>query len=494
MAKGDLGEYYSILGTAQQTSFNAQRKALEDERKRARRDRYLSYLVEPIIGAVGKEIVSMVKSPFEEKYKDFANSAVATQQKVKAGKIKSAGDIFQTEKKQRANYIGGEDAWLINDGDKEAEREMILNDPEYGQAKIDSGHYKVVLAERSAQIQAAKRKEIKIEEELYNNWEATGDSSKVLKNMRTKTAMGRVIDVFQRDSTEKQDARAQEAYEKTPAYKEGEAYLTYIVAREQGKTFLEAATAASLAKKESLDIGWNEDFELTTTSTLIDTDGNRKFVTTTAIYNNTSDQWKNGRNPISTTSTEAETLTATAEAKIEADLVRSANGQFNYTTRAKQDFTPKAYEAYVDAADKEGIDITNIKTIEERNKLSKIFTGLNKLENFKEEAATAAAQKIRDEELMADLMTNDTRFIATSRAYKDRDMTKEKDKVNIDLTNRYIDEVERLQLALVEAKKAVAGEKLERPVPEEGDTGSDLTGKPIIFKGGKWVPDTTGGV
>ena len=70
MAKGDLGEYYSILGTAQQTSFNAQRKALEDERKRARRDRYLSYLVEPIIGAVGKEIVSMVKSPFEEKYKD----------------------------------------------------------------------------------------------------------------------------------------------------------------------------------------------------------------------------------------------------------------------------------------------------------------------------------------------------------------------------------------------------------------------------------------
>ena len=51
MAKGDLGEYYSILGTAQQTSFNAQRKALEDERKRARRDRYLSYLVEPIIGA-----------------------------------------------------------------------------------------------------------------------------------------------------------------------------------------------------------------------------------------------------------------------------------------------------------------------------------------------------------------------------------------------------------------------------------------------------------
>jgi hypothetical protein len=70
MAKGDLGEYYSILGTAQQASFNAQRKALEDERKKARRDRYLSYLVEPVIGAVGKEIVSLVKTPFEEKYKE----------------------------------------------------------------------------------------------------------------------------------------------------------------------------------------------------------------------------------------------------------------------------------------------------------------------------------------------------------------------------------------------------------------------------------------
>ena len=64
MAKGDLGEYYSILGTAQQASFNAQRKALEDERKKARRDRYLSYLAEPVIGALGKEIVSLVKTPF----------------------------------------------------------------------------------------------------------------------------------------------------------------------------------------------------------------------------------------------------------------------------------------------------------------------------------------------------------------------------------------------------------------------------------------------
>ena len=455
MAKGDLGEYYSILGTAQQTSFNAQRKALEDERKRARRDRYLSYLVEPIIGAVGKEIVSMVKSPFEEKYKDFANSALAIQQKVKTRAADSDGDAFEYKEKERATYAGGADAWFSNYSTKESEREFLRANPERGQDMLDSGLYNSQISEAAKIIETTKREEVKRERKLLDDYRATGKLEDNLKNRRTKTISGRVIDVFQRDSTEKQDARAQEEFEKGLYNTSREAYLAFRIDIEEGKSLVDAANAATKSLPSQADIAWGKDFSTTTISTAIDKDGNRRVVETTATFNRTSDAWKNGKQATTTSSTESVVLTPKMEAEIEAGLVRDANGQFNYTTRARTDFTPEAYQAYKDEATKAGIDVTNIKSIEERNKAAVIFSKLDKKENYNSEASTELAQKNRDTALMADLMTNDVTFQQASKNYRERDASRDGTPDNEQVEKTYWDEVARMKQVLADARVAL---------------------------------------
>ena len=538
MAKGDLGEYYSILGTAQQTSFNAQRKALEDERKKARRDRYLSYLVEPIVGAVGKEIVSMVKSPFEEKYKDFANSALAIQQKVKTRAADTDGDAFEYKEKERATYAGGADAWFSNYSTKEAEREFLKANPERGKEMLDSGIYNSQISEAAKIIEAAKREEVKKERKLLDDYRATGKLEDNLKNRRTKTITGRFIDVFQKDSTEKQDARAQEEFEKSLYNTSREAYLAFKIDIEEGKSLVDAANAATKSLPSQADIAWGKDFTTTTISTVVDKDGNRRVVETTATFNRTSDAWKNGKQAMTTSSTEAVVLTSTREAEIEAGLVRDANAQFNYTTRARTDFTPEAYQAYKDEATKAGIDVTNIKSIEERTKAAAIFTKLDKKENYKAEASTVLAQKNRDIALMADLMTNDIPFQNASKDYRERDASMDGTSANEKIEKTYWAEVERMKQVLADArvaldpkaampnykKQVIPGtpsvtkspvqgasgtsgqppimppsaeeEEEEAPVtetpapkPKEGDTWNDANGNPLIFKGGTWVPD-----
>ena len=537
MAKGDLGEYYSILGTAQQTSFNAQRKALEDERKRARRDRYLSYLVEPIIGAVGKEIVSMVKSPFEEKYKDFANSALAIQQKVKTRAADSDGDAFEYKEKERATYAGGADAWFSNYSTKESEREFLRANPERGQDMLDSGLYNSQISEAAKIIETTKREEVKRERKLLDDYRATGKLEDNLKNRRTKTISGRVIDVFQRDSTEKQDARAQEEFEKGLYNTSREAYLAFRIDIEEGKSLVDAANAATKSLPSQADIAYEKPWTTSTLVTGTDKDGNKVVSTTVYTYKYGSDEYKNGKKPISIETTEMEILTPQREAEIEANLVRTANGQFNYTTRAADDFTPKAYLDFKAEVKKKGVEITDIKTIEERQIVADIYNTFDKLENYKAEASTALAQKNRDTALMADLMTNDIPFQKASKDYRERDASMDGTNANEKVEKTYWEEVERMQQVLADARVAldpeaampnygkrvmpapkgstkspvqgasgttgqpptmppVAEEEEEAPAtetpapkPKEGDTREDANGNPIIFKGGTWVPD-----
>ena len=100
MAKGDLGEYYSILGTAQQTRFNAQQKQRDEERRKDRRDRYIGYFAKPLLGAIGEEVTDIIKSPFEEKYADFKNSKFAVEQRVKDQSAERAATLFDDVDKQ----------------------------------------------------------------------------------------------------------------------------------------------------------------------------------------------------------------------------------------------------------------------------------------------------------------------------------------------------------------------------------------------------------
>ena len=455
MAKGDLGEYYSILGTAQQTSFNAQKKALEDERKRARRDRYLSYLAEPIIGAVGKEIVSMVKSPFEEKYKDFANSALATQQKVKTRAADSDGDAFEYKEKERATYAGGEDAWFANYSTKEAQRKFLLANPEDGEAKLKTSIYNSQINEAAKIIETTKREEVKRERKLLDDYRATGKLEDNLKNRRTKTITGRVIDVFQRDSTEKQDTRAKEEFEESLYNTSREAYLNFRLDIEEGVSLVDAAQKAKESLPTQADKAWGDNFTTTTISTAVDKDGNRRVVKTTSTFNRTSDSWKNGKKAMSSSSTESLVLTSKMEAEIEADLVKEANTQFNYRTRAATDFTPEAYQAYKDEVEKAGVDIKDIKTIEERQIAADIYNTYDKLENYKAEASTALAQKNRDTALMADLMTNDIPFQKASKDYRERDASMDGTNANEKVEKTYWEEVERMKQVLADARVAL---------------------------------------
>jgi len=525
MAKGDLGEYYSILGTAQQTSFNAQRKALEDERKKARRDRYLSYLVEPVIGAVGKEIVSMVKTPFEEKYKDFANSALAIQEKVKTKTVNNSNEEFKFQEKSKAQYVGGADAWYKDTSITEATQDFLRNNPIDGEAKLKTGIYNPIINEDAKIKEAAKRKEDIQRRKLLTNFEATGSLEDSLKNKRTKTILGRIVDVFQRDTTEKQDARAQKEFRESEYFTSREALLAFDLDIEEGKSLVDAVTEAQATALAEAHKNYKTPFTTTTIATVVDKDGNRRVVETTSTYDRGSDEFKNGKKPITTSSTEAEVLTATREAEIEANLVRDANAQFNYRTRAKTDFTPEAYQAYKDEVKKAGVDIKEIKTIKERQIAADIYNTYDKLENYKEEASTALAQKNRNEALLADIMTTDMPFQVALDKYRNRNVLLDGGPINKPIIDNYYLQLETMtklladmKLALDPKEKPVAGvvpppvgstqspvqgttppiaeEEEETPVtetpapkPKEGDTWNDANGNPLIFKGGTWVPD-----
>jgi hypothetical protein len=526
MAKGDLGEYYSILGTAQQASFNAQRKALEDERKKARRDRYLSYLAEPVIGAVGKEIVSLVKTPFEEKYKDFANSAVAIQQKVKTRAADTDGDAFEYKEKERAAYAGGEDAWFANYSTKEAERKFLLANPEDGEAKLKTSIYNSQISEAAKIIETAKREEVKKERKLLDDYRATGKLEDNLKNRRTKTISGRFIDLFQGDSTEKQDARAQEEFEKSLYNTSREAYLNFRLDIEEGVPLVEAAQKAKESLPSQADIAWGKDFTTQRTFETTDTDGNKVFSTEISTYNRLSDEFKNGGNPISVVTTQTELLTPKKEAEIEANLVKEANIQFNYTTRARTDFTPEAYLNFKAEVEKKGVKITDIKTMEERQIVADIYDTYDKLDNYKEEAKTKQAIENRDIARADNLTSTDVQFQNSLNKYIKRDKkfdekpgpsaTAEDQKKYQDnqiIIQDYKDNQKRMELLLADAKVAAQRSSLtpppppavakddeeeeEAPVttalpapkPKEGATWNDANGNPLIFKGGTWVPD-----
>jgi hypothetical protein len=455
MAKGDLGEYYSILGTAQQASFNAQRKALEDERKKARRDRYLSYLVEPVIGAVGKEIVSLVKTPFEEKYKDFANSAVAIQERVKTKTVNSLNDEFKNQEKSRAMYSGGADAWYKDSSIKEATQNFLRANPEDGEAKLKTGIYNSVLDEDAKIIETFKKNEDEKRRKLLIDFEASGTLEESLKNKRTSTITGRFIDVFQGDSTEKQDARALEEFRKSLYYTNREALLAFDLDIEEGKPIVAAVTEAQATALAEAHKNYTTPFTTTTIATVIDKDGNRRVVTTLSTYNRGSKEWENGKQPVTTSSTEAVVMTPKMEAEIEAGLVRDANAQFNYRTRAATDFTLEAYLAYKDEVEKAGVNINDIKTIKERQIAADIYNTYDKLENYKAEASTKLAQKNRDEALLADIMATDMPFQEALDKYRNRDVLKDGEPINKLIIDNYYFQLETMTKLLADMKLAL---------------------------------------
>jgi len=83
----DLYKAYSILGSATTAEYNRRRKEEDKYRRKARKDKYLSYLAAPLLKGAGNLITSGVESlivgPEEKKYNEFLNSETALIEKRK---------------------------------------------------------------------------------------------------------------------------------------------------------------------------------------------------------------------------------------------------------------------------------------------------------------------------------------------------------------------------------------------------------------------------
>lgn len=505
MAK--LGEYYSILGTAQQTRFEAQKKELEEERKRARRDRYLGYLAKPVLGAIGEEVVDIVKSPFEKKYEDFANNASLMQAKAKQKYSDRQTQGIYTTDKEASSYATGQTGFFNVRGEDDVKRTLISQDPD-NQAKINSGFYDAYIKEQGAIRGAALLEDHRQRVKLADAYSTSGNVEDFFVNRRSKGILARGLDFFQGDTVEKQDQKAEEAYKKSLQYKNMDAFITYEESRKNGNSIAMSAEAAKeLILPES---AYDEDFFTETRKVVIDNDGNKKIEKIRRRYNRTSESWKRNQSPIDETIEIDNQFTPEKEAEIEKELVINANREVNYVSQARSLFTADAFEKFKKETRAAGIDVTNIKTIDERLKVGKIFDIYDRKENMKTTARAEDQETRFRKSAVLDALTNDTEFLRAYDQYK-KDPSEQNQIIYYRELQRIQDYYEAASLSKMPVSSGfgkgstgapgfdgVTGgsgplqslypnTESPPPPPKEGDTGTTSTGKPIIYKNGKWV-------
>ena len=412
MAK--LSEYYSILGTAQQTRFEAQKKELEEERKRARRDRYLGYLAKPVLGAISEEVVDIIKSPFEKKYEDFSNNVSLMQAKAKQKYSDRQTQGIYTTDKEASSYATGQTGFFNIRGEDEVKRTLIAQDPE-NEAKINSGFYDAYIKEQGAIRGAALLEDHRQRVKLADSYSTSGNVEDFFVNRRSKGILARGLDFFQGDTVEKQDQRAEEAYKKSLQYKNMDAFITYEESRKNGNSIAMSAQAAKeLILPES---AYDEDFFTETRKVVIDNDGNKKIEKIKRRYNRTSESWKRNQNPIDETIEIDNQFTPEKEAEIEKELVINANREFNFVSKARSLFTPAVYERFERETAAAGINLTNIKTVDERLKVGEIFNRYDRSENMQTTAVAEAREAARKTDIQTRLMENDIEFRTAYREW-----------------------------------------------------------------------------
>ena len=415
MAK--LGEYYSILGTAQQTRFEAQKKELEEERKRARRDRYLGYLAKPVLGAISEQVVDFVKSPFEKKYEDFANSKFAIEQKVKDSTMRTRADAAVTayENSITPQAKASQFPAALN----AVTQDLIKQDPTQ-RAFLESDLSLSYRSELAEQYIKKQNETTKSDYDAATSFLAGGALSDNLKNRRSRTVFDYGLDIIQRDTTEKQDQRAEREFLETNYSKNRDAYEIYLAAKEEGASMTEAYEAAApLMKKDQED--FYKPFEVTTHEYLTAPDGTVEEREVVSRYDRTSVNWKNGKNPVSRTTVRSEKLSPKIIAERELDLVRKANSAFNPVSQAKQHFTPEAYAEFKKRVKekKDSITIYNPETMEDRAIITEVFDELDTPANMKSVASREAREKDRKVEIKTRLIAGDTSFAAILSAYQE---------------------------------------------------------------------------
>ena len=421
MAKGDLGEYYSILGTAQQTRFSAQKKELEEERKRARRDRYLGYIAKPILGAIGEGVVDAVKTPFEEKYKDFQNTKFVVEQRAKDKTMRARAEAALAMQKKIYGDPRGELAFLQQDSFEALKQQKIEGDPDNAEF-FNSGIADGQLREQSNAIAQERLAIIDRDFKAANAFLSSGTLDDSLRNRRSKNALQGFIDVFQRDTTEKQDERAENDFLKTTYAKDRNAYETYLEAKESGASVVSAYKDAKLVLKEATGLkDYYADFTVEQREYREDVNGNAVETVVVETYNRRSEQWKRNKGAVFKSTKPSETLTEATVANRELELVRKANVVFNPLAQARQHFTPEAiasFKTYIKDRDP-NISITNPQTLEDRKIILEAFDALDSEENLKSTASKAERAASRKAELKSRIIAGDMTFNNAFTAYQE---------------------------------------------------------------------------
>lgn len=442
----DLYKAYSILGSATKLAYKdreEQRRQAEETRKRRDRQMLLMQtLGAPLLRKAGDAITGgisdLISGPTEKKYKEFFQSESYMAAKAKERQANRDYEADSAVNKQALSYSGatfgkGEDAYWKAQRKQRRMASLIAKDIKYKE-EIDNGYLEAFLNEDAEKNYTIERDRHRERMEAGDAFKASGTVDQNYLNKRSKGIFDRTIDFFQGDNLEKQDARALEEYKKSLQSRSMDAYVNFEEAVKSGKTPAQAAKVAE--EQVPPKTGYYDDFTITTRKTGEDIKGNKTITVQTATYNRGSEAWKNGRNPLTITEVDTLEATPTKLAEMEKDLILKANREFNYTAKARSLFTPEAYDKFKTAVEEKGIDLTDIKTIEERLAVGKLFDTFDTVDNMNSIETAKKRAQARRTDTLARLFEDDEPFRAAFDAYQ-KDPSK-------DNRNNLDKEIERL--------------------------------------------------
>jgi hypothetical protein len=455
MANNDfstLGGAYSILGQATTSEYNRRKKEEQAYRRKMRRQQMLQYLAAPLLKSAGESIVGAITKPFEDKYNDFFTSEnVVKERALWQAANRKATDIEVEEKKAR-DYVNGYDAYWTDTRIAMAKEGAIRAQPER-QGEFESGWQRPYFAEKGKDMGLRDRAAHEKALGIATDFRATGTFKENIGNRRSRSAVDRFIDLFQREGVEEQDAKALAAYRKTEASKNAKRLNVFEDALVEGPKGMTKQKAYEIALNNVPKTGkYGEDF--TITEMIIDHTGEYGPVgrEVTKVYNKNSESWKKNGGHIRIESTiKYDDPKKFKQALIEKALKDSATA-FPIATLQKG-FNEKGHKLFTEKAEAEGINWLKPETLEERAKLEEIFTDIySDRDNLTERIDPKDTQRMAT---MGAIMANNAAY-AQNRAFLE-----EAKRDNLEITDppayqALLDTQERLELIMIKDWASVA--------------------------------------
>lgn len=432
MAMG-LGEAYSILGQATTSEYERRRREEERRRRRERRQDILGFFLKPVAQEISAGIGKAISSPFEKKYQDFFNSEVAVAAKAKDAQGRGILQEYEGKEKAARDFSGGYNKYWGNRGQQEVLQGLIAANPDR-EEEFKSPYFQAYLQEQGKAVGDELRRRHEEGLKLARSFGASGTLSDNLRNMRSRGLFDRVVDIFQGESVEEQDAKAEKAFRDSTYLTNRDRLLVFDESIREGKTKYEAyQTAIDNVPEKG---GYYDPFTVTRNETTTDEFGNKKTTTYTETYQRGTQQWKLNK-PTDVRKDTTIDLSEEGEKRLTQQILNAANQQFNYVVQARKIFTTEAYDSFKEEVEAEGISLTNIQNVEERLRVGEIFDKYDTAENM-------ASEDIRRERAAARRSEGLTRIMEKDIAFDIALRNKLKDPTNQEFQDAYENELARV--------------------------------------------------